>query len=841
MKIRRILIGLLFLTLILAAPVQADLNPGSLDTGFDPVAGTDDIVLAIALQPDGKVLIGGWFTEVDGVGRNRIARLNADGSLDTGFDPSAGANNNVEAVVPQPDGKVLIGGTFTQVNGVIRNRIARLNADGFLDTSFDTSTGANETVYAVALQPDGKVLIGGKFTQVNDVGCSRIARLNADGSLDTSFDTSTGANEAVYAVALQPDGKVLIGGILTQVDGVARNRIARLNPDGSLDSTFDPSSGANSYVYSVATQTDGKVLIGGAVTQVNGVGRSRIARLNADGSLDTGFDPGTGPNDPVYDISLQDDGEVLIGGHFTHVDGVERRGIARLNTDGSLDTSFDTSSGANNVVLSTALQSDGKVLIGGHFTQVDGVGRNHIARLNADGSLDTYLDTGTGPNSFVRSVAIHTDGKVLIGGSFTQVDGDAQYHIARLNANGSLNAAFNPGVGANDTVYVLAVQPDGKVLIGGAFTTVDGVARSHVARLNANGWLDAGFDTSMGANGPVTALVPQSDGKVLIGGTFTEVDGMARKYIARLNDDGSLDESFDPNPGANGLVKAMALQPDGKVLIGGWFTAVDNVTRNYIARLNEDGSLDTGFDTSMGANSAVYAVAPQSDGKVLIGGNFTQVDDVDRNHIARLNADGSLDTSFDTSTGVDKLVLVLALQDDGKVLIGGDFTNVEGVGRSYIARLNPDGSLDTGFDPGSGANNTVLAVVVQDDGKVLIGGEFTQVGPLLCRYIARLNGATPPLFTSAALSSAVTYGSTFSHTFTASGFPVPTFHVPSWEIPPGLSLDSASGALTGVLTGTGIYNFTVTASNNVAPSDTQQVILAVHLVNYPLYLPLVVR
>ena len=829
MKMRRILIGLLFLALIPAAPVQADLNPGSLDAGFDPGSGADSYVLAVALQTDGKVLIGGNFTHVDSMGRNRIARLNADGSVDTGFDPGTGLDNQVRAIALQTDGKVLIGGNFTQVDGLGRKSIARLNANGSLDTGFNLGSGVNSYVFGVAVQDDGKVLIGGGFTQVDGVGRNYIARLNADGSLDTGFDPGTGANNSVRAVAVQDDGKVLIGGGFTQVDSVGRNYIARLNADGSLDTGFDTSTGPNSFVFSVVIQSDAKVLVGGTFSQVDGEARNNIARLNPDGSLDTDFDPAT--DNEVRTITVQDDGKVLIGGLFTQVNVVGSNYIARLNADGSLDTDFDLGTGANYNVYGLAVQDDGKVLIGGWFTEVDGVARNYIARLNQDGSLDTGFDTSIGSNNPVYSVAAQPDGKVLIGGEFSLVEGVPRNRIARLNANGSLNAAFNPGDGANGTVQVVAVQSDGKVLIGGEFTQVDGVARSQVARLNADGTLDTGFDTSKGPGTHVTALTPQADSKVIIGGSFTKVDEVERNRIARLKADGSLDEGFDPGTGANSLVYAVALQPDGKVLNGGWFTEVNGVERNHIARLNADGSLDTTFDTSTGANNVVYAVALQPNGRVLIGGAFTQVDGALRNNIARLNQDGSLDTGFDTSLGPNNIVRSMAIQTDGKVLIGGYFSQVDSVARNYIAQLNADGSLDATFDTSVGANNTVRAVAVQDDGMVLIGGDFTQVDSVGRNRIARLNGATPPLFTSAAPPSPVTYGNTYNHTFTASGFPLPTFQIPSWESPPGLSLEADSGAITGTLSAAGTFTFTVTASNNVAPNDTQQVILVVEKAN----------
>ncbi|MBX2927528.1 MAG: T9SS type A sorting domain-containing protein [Saprospiraceae bacterium] len=282
-------------------------------------------------SPTGKSSSGGGFTSYNGTPRNFIARLNADGSLDTGFNPGTGASSGVYAMALQPDGKILIGGFFNSYNGTGRNRIARLNADGSLDTGFNPGTGANDWVQSLALQPDGKILIGGGFTSYNGTGRNRVARLNADGSLDTGFNPGTGANGWVWAMALQPDGKILIGGLFTTYNGTGRNYIARLNADGSLDTGFNPGTGAGSTVWAMALQPDGKILIGGDFTTYNGTGRNRVARLNADGSLDTGFNPGTGANNVVRAMSLQPDGKILIGGAFTGYDGTGRNRVARVN------------------------------------------------------------------------------------------------------------------------------------------------------------------------------------------------------------------------------------------------------------------------------------------------------------------------------------------------------------------------------------------------------------------------------------------------------------------------------------------------------------------------------
>jgi uncharacterized delta-60 repeat protein len=813
---KTILAVALLLSLCLVVPAQADLTPGHVDTGFDPGVGADNEVMAVAVQADGKVLISGLFTTVDGTGRNHIARLNADGTLDTSFDPGPGADDRVRAVAAQTDGKILIGGDFTTVNSVGRNRIARLNADGSVDTSFDPGTGLDSVVRTIVVQADGKLLIGGEFTTVNGVGRNRIARLNADGSLDTTFDPGAGLTSPVYEAAVQADGKVVIVGNFTSYDGEMRNRVARLNADGSLDTTFDPGQGANGWVGTMALQSDGKVLIGGTFAMVGGQSRARIARLNDDGSLDTTFDAGTGPSAAVYAIAVQSDGKVLIGGAFSTISGVARARIARLDDDGSLDTSFDPGAGMDDNVWAVALQADGKALVGGEFTTVDGTGRNRIARLNWDGTPDVGLDPGTGANSTVTSVVLQPNGKVLMGGYFTEIDGTTRYRIARLDANGSLDTTFAPS--ANSTVRAVALQPNGKVVIGGFFGTVNGVPRGHIARLNASGSLDTSFAASgTEANDDVYAVALQTDDKVLIGGTFTSFNGTTRNRIARLSDSGALDTSFNPGTGVDSTVYAIAIQPDDKVIIAGSFSTFNGMTRNRIARLDDDGTLDTTFDPGVGPNFLVRDVAIQPDGKVLIGGSFTTVAGQSRKYIARLNDDGSLDSSFNPGTGTSSWVDAVALQSDGKVIIGGDFTTVDGEACNRIARLNANGTVDTTFDTGTGVDSYVYDVAIQPDGKVLIGGGFT-------KHIARMNGATAPAITSGASPSTGKVGVAYSHKFTASGYPHDVkFYLTGGSLPSGLTLDATSGLLSGTPTMAGNYDFTVSACNWVAPCATDGV------------------
>jgi uncharacterized delta-60 repeat protein len=196
-----------------------------------------------------RLLIGGQFTEVHGVNRNGIARLNADGSLDPTFDPGIGTDDIVFSVALQPDDKVLIAGYFTHVNGVSRNYIARLNVDGSLDTSFNVGSGADYHVYSLLVQPNGKILVGGAFTVFNQANRQGIVRLDADGSIDPDFNPRPGVSYfGIFDMCLQPDGKVVVAGSFVTVNGVNRRNIARLNEAGSLDPTFHPGTGPSESV-----------------------------------------------------------------------------------------------------------------------------------------------------------------------------------------------------------------------------------------------------------------------------------------------------------------------------------------------------------------------------------------------------------------------------------------------------------------------------------------------------------------------------------------------------------------------------------------------------------------
>lgn len=747
------------------------------DSGFDPALNGN--VNTLLIQPDGKIVVGGSFTSLQPTRSQtpflalRLARFNRDGTVDESF--GTAFNDEVMVVAMQPDGRLLVGGKFTQVQrsvdspAIARSGLVRLERDGSVDLSFDPNpTGAPRSqaqVYAIVQQQDGKIIIGGGFTslQPQQTGAAltrtRIARLNPDGSVDAGFDPR--ANNLVLAFAVQNDGKILVGGGFTtfqpsgQGEIISRQRIARLNTDGTPDSEFNPR--ANNRVLALAIEPNGTILMGGDFTTLHPVNeelptsRSHFARVSTEGrNLDGDFNPR--PNAAVNTILIQRDGMVLLGGAFSQFlspdsgTAVGANYLARLDRRGALDTTFTPGPGA--AVNALALHDDGRILVGGTFTRFfppgasAGIIRHRIARVQPTGALDGAFATDV--DGAVTSLAVQSNGQLLAGGTFSTFAGVTRFNLARINPDGTLDAYYHPDL--NGTPQLMVPLADGRLLISGSFSAIDGVPRSGFARLNADGTVDTSYDPK--PTGTVIALFPESSGSALAFGSFTyfypnyATEGLARNYVARINADGSVQD--DLGLAINGAINVVARQSDGKYVIGGSFTAIGSTTRNYLARLNADLTLDTGFNPDVGG--AVNSIAIHADGKISFAGAFTVIqqddkqgddddgdekkdDDADLQYLARVNADGTLDLTFNpTPNSSPQAILAL---EGGKLLVGGGFTyfkpsNSEPAAwRSRLARLNADGTVDESFT--LQANDLVAALRRDNEGRILVSGSFTSV------------------------------------------------------------------------------------------------------------------
>jgi uncharacterized delta-60 repeat protein len=682
---------------------------GTLDASF--ANNSSVIINNIEIQSDGKILTAG----------NTVARRNTDGSIDSSFTSPTVVSNSVFALKILPDGKIVIGGLFSSVNGFAQGNIARLNTDGSLDINFNlNNSGANSFVNDILLAADGKLIISGNFSTFNTTARQKVARLNSDGTLDTSFQNNTTfSNLFAKDAEFFADGKILLGG---GIQTGSSPQLQRLNTDGSPDTSLTYNVSLFGKVREIVQQPDGKIIIAGQFSAVNGVKRNSLARLNADGSLDTSFVPyfNNSTTQQIFNaIVLQPDGKIIVGGFFGSLF------LGRLNSDGSQDSSFVAGFPNGTNVYDISLQSNGQIIVGGDLGTVSSLTRK-VGRLNANGSFDSTFGS-VQPNTTVYRVDAQPDGTVYIGGTFTQIGATIRGRIARLTSTGVVDTAFNPPGGANGDVYNTMVQADGKVIVSGVFTGLNGsLNQQRIGRLNTDGTLDTSFVQS--ANASVNALKIQPDGKILIGGAFSVIGSTSKIGLARLNSNGTLDNTF--NPSAPGGVVDIQMQPDGKILIGGDFTRINGVIKLRIARLlNTSVPLRTLFDYD-GDGKADVSVFRASENQwyILQSSNFQVVQKIfavagDIAAPADYDGDGKTDVAiFRPSSGdfwylssINNAQINVHWGASGDIPRPADF---DGDGKADFIVYRPSNSVWYRF--GSTGVTSILAFGIAED-KPLIG------------------------------------------------------------------------------------------------------------------------
>jgi uncharacterized delta-60 repeat protein len=557
-------------------------RPGGPDLNYYSGTGPDKRVTCLAIDRDSRVLIGGHFNSVDGLARTRLARLLEDGAVDASFQPPGPLSNGwVNTVAVRNDGRVWVGGAFYGDGPLGRvHAIARLLPNGTLDTTFNRSGFTSGAAEALVPLADGGALAGGQFQLVSWPYAAGVIRLDAGGLVLTQFICRINLDGTVYGLAAQADGKFVMGGDFYEVNGVFRKGVARLDTNGVVDLTFDPGAGANSPIRAVVVQPDGRLLLAGSFSRFAGRPYNRLARLNPDGSRDASFEPGLGADHAVYALALQTDGKTLVAGSFNDIGGMRVSGITRLNADGSLDLTYETQPGADGTVQAVALLPHGAACIAGDFGRVGGVARSRVARL-----LPAAADAGApkilaGPESLVVKSGADAYFGVLASGQpapsyqwqlnhadlpaaerwflrlpNVRVTNAGSYSVNVRNARGSVASGlaflwvtppsrsagapdidFYSGLGPSDAVRSVFVQPDRRLLIAGAFTEVNGVQTPHLARLLPDGRVDASFVSALRPNDQLRAAALQTDGKVLAGGVL--VRSNTSPLVVRLHADG---------------------------------------------------------------------------------------------------------------------------------------------------------------------------------------------------------------------------------------------------------------------------------------------------------------
>ncbi len=715
-------------------------------------------VYVTALQTDGKILAGGNFLTAGGLARSGVARFLPDKTIDPSFDAgdiSVGevgvsilsTGGTVRALQVQPDGKILVGGRYRRDETGQVVALERLNADGSRDPAFlqNQSPTIDGRVGGIVLQTDGKIIVGGTFTlsATNPSTGSayiakNLARLQPDGSVDFSFTGN--ASESSDTLALQPDGRILVG---TSLGTITPPQLRRYSANGALEAIL---AELNFGIEELVLQPDGKILLGGAFTQIAGRLVGPLARLLPDGTIDPAFHGGEILNGTVYDFALDAAGRITVGGDFYLYDGsVTQFRVVRLTNSGARDPSFNIDRQLAGLVLAVTLLPDESAVLGGSFSVInlpDGTNfYENLALVRTDGTIDesvrgTFNVTRQG---IVEDIALQPDGKVVLGGDFFYAEQAARRGAARYSGSGALDPTFDPRRNLGP-VYSLAVQGDGKVL------AANGGASILLQRLHPDGTVDftfmspfVSFSSSIQQRTVIRKILLQPDGRILVAGKL--ITGSATSPVlsglVRLLPDGQLDSTFQIVAARGGVyfVNDIALQPDGQVVLGGDFTNVNgDASYHYLARVSASGLPDPSFRPVTPSNG-VSELEVQPDGKVIFGGRFGS--------LLRVNPDGTAD-GF--AVPVNDFIEALALQADGRILVGGEFTSIGGVPRQRLARLQNDGTVDPTFQVT--ANSTVHVILPANDGSIWLGGLFTRIDGQSRLGAARLRQIVPSQFLS---------------------------------------------------------------------------------------------
>lgn len=780
---------------------------GSLDPSFSAGTGVRTAkpsgyateLESLLVEPNGDVLIYGSFWLVQGQPRRGLARLRPDGSLDPAFAPEL-HGTVVRAVARRPDGHLLVGGDFTAVGNQGHRHLVVLHPNGSPDWSFSPESGIEiGEVHALALDPEGRVLVAGTGMATWESKDLVLLRLTATGNLDRSFNVTNGLSGVVRAVALQPAGQILLAGTTSELLSGARLLLARIEPDGTPDASFvaalDPLGSATS----VACDAERRILVGGVLRTASGTQALGLVRLATNGALDPAFDSEVrlGGDCDVRAFAVQPDGCILVGGRFDQLNQTAQTLVARVNPDGSLDPSFTPSlykypeTGEGEFVSGLALQPDGRVLVTGYLTLANGRTINSVARLHTDCCDCAALVALTAPafwaeeTAGVAEVTVRRVGNLdrpaAVGYTVSpypyQPPGTAIPGAEFAAASGTL--VFGPGQ-ALETLRVpiyddQVAEPSERFMVDlhllndvpadqapDRANPANGVTLGRVTQAvvtiidnetaGVAGSVDRAFhpdikvaDLGIG----VSHIVPTPDGDLILAGAITRVNGLPRRGLARLAKMETLDPGFAPQ--VDGLVKAVAPADLGRLLVGGDFTAVNGVEVRFLARLNADGSMDATFRP--GLDGEVLALAVLPDGRCLVGGEFQQVNGESRPGLVRLTSEGAVDPGFDAGTGPrfsdgPGFVRRLVLEPDGRVLVGGVFTHFNGVRRQHLARLEADGAVDAGFDPEATRHSSgFYDLARQPDGRILVVGHHSWNGE---RALVRLepDGSTDAGFST---------------------------------------------------------------------------------------------
>lgn len=611
-----------------------------------------------------------------------------------------------------------------------------------------------------------------------------------------SSDSSGGAK--VYTTKILNNGKILVYGDFNAYQGITVNKLAILNPNGSLDMSFNVGLGPNyvdqNYGSSsmICEQSDGKLIVVGNFTTFNGISKKNIVRLNLDGTIDTSFNVGTSSNGYITCVKLQNDGKILCGGKFSQFNGQAKASMIRLNSNGTIDTSFNIGLGFKNIINSFTedgiiktidIQSDNKIIVGGKFLKFNNFVKINLVRLNIDGSIDNSFNIGIGGGNnttdgtnngqIQRIIYDNSTNKIYVTGRINNFNGSPSFNLLRLNNDGSIDTTFNftsiigyNGLNSNGYIYDMNLQSNGKILLGGDGINLNnctGNYCSRIVQINQDGTIDNTFDCKLvGAYTTVYSIDSFND-FIIVSGQFTSVnfEPIYKGSIVKILQNGLTDVSFNPNLGADSFGTSVSLN-DSNIVVNPSYSVNyvypnGNTNGIYNERLTA-GLVKITADGSIQQNDYINFLTSNLSGNCLTKDNASNL--IISNGITRkIGENGIINNSFSStapivasdSFNVNVFVYDHAVQNDNKIVIGGNFRYTYLGNSSYrqrLMRVNTNGTLDTSFNVGKGINGTSVAgtegyfintIALVPNNKIILGGVFTNYNDNIVSNIVRLN------------------------------------------------------------------------------------------------------
>jgi uncharacterized delta-60 repeat protein len=714
----------------------------------------------IAQQVDGNIIIvgNGLMSIIDENNNGQgICRLTSNGNIDTSFKCGEGFDSTAHVVVIQQDGKILVGGSFNTYNEVSANGLVRLNTDGTIDNTFNIGTGfvsltSLDLVYSLCIQSDGKIVVVGDFDEFNGTATSKIVRLNSDGTIDTSFDTTLGGFDGGCLAVCEIGSNILVGGNFLTYNGSTAYGVALISQiDGSLLNGYDTEFGEGDLGYKFLKLSSGKILAAGSFYNQLFSGKC-ILRFNVDGTIDETF---KSSSDFVNDISELSNGDIVAVGGFTSFDNIPNNGIVILSSNGEEVKSASSSSyfksiftyttnpSASNIqdnsvitksyldtyfTFTNGLEKDSNqgVRLGGNITRNTFIdGRNltlNIGQIKLTNTLDQGIELHSSyhTDSTIRSIDITPEGILYSVGNNSSIN--------KYNIDGTIDDSFNRNIstalsGLFSNTKILYETGSQKLYMIGNFTSYQSHAIPRILKIDALGNLDTAFNYGSGISGTPQDMIFSGNSLIIVG-AITSYQGSSASGIFKINLNGTRDTTFATGTFV-GNSTCVAMQADGKIIVGGQFTQYAGNSRNRIVRINRNGSIDTSFVIGTGFNSNVNALKIQSDGKIIVGGQFTTYSGVTANGIVRLNSNGTRDNTFINGSGFSSpSVLAIELDSSGKIYVSGSFDSYSGTSTGSLVRLNSNGSLDQTF---KNITDSDVRVLRYSNDKLYAGGNLTVV------------------------------------------------------------------------------------------------------------------